>query len=113
MSDVVYINEAEGKKRVLNNGKLYIRLLTMFKADTNMRDLMIHAESQDWEKAQISAHTLKGNAANLSLTELFTQSLEAEMQIKGKALNNETLEKLKACFDETLVQIDKVIEQNA
>ena len=113
MSDVVYINEVEGKKRVLNNGKLYARLLTMFKADTNMKDLIISAEAQDWEKAQISAHTLKGNAANLSLTELFNQSLEVEMQIKGKALKNESLEKLKACFDETLIQLDKVIAQNA
>jgi len=26
MSDIVYINEEEGKKRVMNNGKLYAKL---------------------------------------------------------------------------------------
>jgi HPt (histidine-containing phosphotransfer) domain-containing protein len=113
MSDVVYINEEEGKKRVMNNGKLYAKLLTKFKADTNLDDLAASAESEDWEKARVAAHTLKGIAANLSLTELFNQSLDVETQVKGKSLKNESLEKLKTCFAETLVQVEKVITQYA
>jgi len=113
MPDVVYINEEEGKKRVMNNGKLYAKLLTKFKADTSINDLTAFAEAEDWEKAQVSVHTLKGIAANLSLTELFNQSLEVETQIKSKSLKNESLEKLKACFSETIVQVDKVIAQYA
>jgi len=38
MSDVVFINEEEGKKRVMNNGKFYAKLLAKFKADTNISD---------------------------------------------------------------------------
>ena len=76
MADVVYINEEEGKKRVMNNAKLYARLLTKFKADTNLNDLLACVGAQDWEKAQAAAHTIKGIAANLSLTELFNQSLD-------------------------------------
>ena len=111
MSDVVYINEEEGKKRVMNNGKLYAKLLTKFKTDTNLNDLYAFAEAQDWEKAQGAAHTIKGIAANLSLTELFNQSLDVETQIKGKSLKTESIESLKNCFAETLIQVEKVITQ--
>ena len=110
---VEYINEEEGKRRVMNNAKLYAKLLTKFKNDTNLDDLSSFVEAQDWEKAQGAAHTIKGIAANLSLTELFNQSLDVETQIKGKSLKPESLENLKACFAETVVQVEKVIAQNA
>ena len=111
MAEFVYINEEEGKKRVMNNGKLYARLLTKFKTDTNLNDLVAFVEAQDWEKAQGAAHTIKGIAANLSLTELFNQSLDVETQIKGKSIKPESLESLKICFTETLAAVDKVIAQ--
>lgn len=113
MPDVIYINEEEGKKRVMNNGKLYAKLLTKFKNDTKLDELISFANAQDWEKAQGAAHTIKGVAANLSLTELFNQSLDVETQFKGKSLNPESLENLKACFSETLTAVEKVIVQNA
>ena len=113
MSDVVYINEEEGKKRVMNNGKLYAKLLTKFKTDTTLNDLVDFVEAQNWEKAQAIIHTIKGIAANLSLTELFNQSINVETQIKGKSLKQESLDSLKSCFDETLIQVDKVIARNA
>ena len=113
MADVVYINEEDGKKRVMNNGKLYARLLTKFKTDTNLNDLTAFAEAQDWEKAQAAAHTIKGIAANLSLTELFNQSLDVETQVKGKSLKPESLESLKTCFNETLKVLEEVIAKNA
>ena len=111
MAEIIYINEEEGKKRVMNNGKLYAKLLTKFKTDTNLKDLEAHLAAQDWEKAQASAHTIKGIAANLSLAALFNQSLDVENQIKGKSLDPDSLEKLKTCFDETLKAAEKVIEQ--
>jgi len=113
MADIVYINEEEGKRRVLNNGKLYAKLLTKFKADTNLNDLVAFADIQDWDKAQKAVHSLKGLAANLSLVELFNQSLSLETQIKGKTLKPDAIENLKACFAETLIHVEKVIAQNA
>jgi HPt (histidine-containing phosphotransfer) domain-containing protein len=110
---VVYINEEEGKKRVMNNAKLYVKLLTKFKADTSLDDLGAALDAQDWEKAQAAAHTVKGIAANLSLTELYKQSLDVETQIKGKSLKNESFASLKNCFVLTLAEIDKVIAKNA
>jgi HPt (histidine-containing phosphotransfer) domain-containing protein len=111
MADVIYINEEDGKKRVMNNGKLYAKLLTKFKTDTNLDDLASSAGAQDWDKAQAAAHTIKGIAANLSLTELFNQSLDVETQVKGRSLKPESLESLKACYNETLTAVDKVIAQ--
>lgn len=113
MADIVYINEEDGKKRVMNNVKLYTKLLTKFRNDTNLNDLVNFADLQDWEGAQGAAHTIKGIAANLSLTELFNQSLAVETQIKEKNLKAESLENLKTCFAETLIHVDKVIAQYA
>ena len=109
MTDVVYINEAEGKKRLMNNDKLYAKLLSKFKTETNLEELFSYTDVQDWEKAQAEVHTIKGVAANLSLIELFNQALEVETQVKGKSLNPSALENLKACLDETIVQAEKVI----
>jgi HPt (histidine-containing phosphotransfer) domain-containing protein len=113
MAGVVYINEEEGKKRVMNNAKLYVKLLTKFKTDTNLDDLITFAEAQDWDKAQAAAHTIKGLAANLSLTELFNRSMDVETQFKERAIKAESLEVLKKTFAETLVAIEKVISPNA
>jgi len=113
MTDVVYINEAEGKTRLMNNGKLYAKLLTKFKTDTNLDNLLSFIDTQEWEKAQAAAHTVKGIAANLSLIELFNQALDVETQLKGKSLKPDSLENLKACFAETVIQADKVIEKYA
>lgn len=112
---VVYINKEEGVKRVMNNVKLYVKLLGKFKTDMSvtLQDLVTAAGSQDWEKAQAAAHTIKGTSANLSLMELQKQALDIETQIKGKSLNPESLESLKTCFNETIANMDKVIAENA
>jgi HPt (histidine-containing phosphotransfer) domain-containing protein len=112
MPDVVYIDEEDGKKRVMNNGKLYAKLLTKFKTDTNLDDLIAFSGAEEWEKAQAAAHTIKGIAANLSLMELFNQSLDVETQIKGHSINPDSLESLKLCFAETIAAVEKVIAQN-
>ena len=49
MADVVYINKEDGLKRVMNNVKLYVRLLNKFKTDTNLEELLSMAAAQDWE----------------------------------------------------------------
>jgi len=113
MAEIVYINEEDGKKRVMNNGKLYAKLLTKFMSDTNLEILGAAAGVQDWEKAQTAAHTIKGIAANLSLTELYNQSQDVEAQLKEKSINPESLENLKTCFAETVVQVEKVIAKYA
>ena len=112
MSDIVYVDEEEGKKRLMNNSKLYAKLLTKFKTDINLNDFLAFADAQDWENAQAAIHSIKGIAANLSLTELFMQSLNLETLIKGVRLKQENIDDYKACFAETLIQVEKVIAGN-
>jgi len=113
MADVIYVDEVEGKKRLMNNDKLYAKIMTKFKTDTNLDKLVTFVDTQDWENAQSAAHTIKGIAANLSLTELFNQALDVETQIKGKALNLDSMENLKLCFAETMLEVEKVIAKYA
>ncbi|MDR2485826.1 MAG: Hpt domain-containing protein [Treponema sp.] len=108
---IIYVDQKEGLKRVMNNTKLYVKLLNKFKTDIKLDGLITAAEAGDYEKAQILTHTLKGTAGNLSLAELFKQSLDLENQIKTKALQPGSLQHIKACFDNTLAAIDTVIKQ--
>jgi len=111
--DIVYIDAAEGVKRVMNNGKLYAKLLLKFKDDKNLAELGEALAAGDLTKAQASAHTIKGLAANLSLIELFKQSLELETQIKAGSVNPDQLEAVKCVYAQTLIETDKVIAQYA
>jgi HPt (histidine-containing phosphotransfer) domain-containing protein len=110
--NVVYLDYADGIKRVMNNAKLYVRLLTKFRNDTKLDDLEAALAAGDMEKAQGAAHTIKGVAANLSLAELFKQTLELETQIKAKAVEPNQMETVKTVFAETLQEVDKVIAEN-
>jgi HPt (histidine-containing phosphotransfer) domain-containing protein len=112
MANAVYVNFDEGVKRVMNNTKLYVKLLTKFRDDTKLGDLEAALSAGEMEKAQASAHTLKGIAANLSLTELFTQTLELETQIKARAPKPEQMGTVKTVFAATLQEVDKVIAAN-
>jgi len=111
--DVVYIDVNEGVKRVMNNSKLYVKLLDKFKNDKNLNELDEALTAGDLKKAQDSTHTLKGLAANLSLTELFKQSLELETQIKSGSVKPEQLGVVKNVHALTMTEIDKVITQYA
>jgi HPt (histidine-containing phosphotransfer) domain-containing protein len=109
----IYINFDEGIKRVMNNTRLYTRLLGKFKADTSLTDLAAHLSAGDLEKAQVSAHTLKGLAANLSLAELFERTRDLETQIKEGALREGALDTVKAVYEETIKKADEVIAKYA
>jgi len=110
--NVVYLNFDDGVKRVMNNVKLYVRLLTKFKDGSNLDNLEAALAAGDLEKAQGEAHTIKGVAANLSLSELFNQSLELETQIKAGAVHPGQMETVKTVFNTTLQEVDKVIAEN-
>jgi HPt (histidine-containing phosphotransfer) domain-containing protein len=111
--DIIYVNADEGIKRVMNNAGLYVKLLAKFKTGTNPDELFALLNAADYENARTAAHTIKGVAANLSLTELFTQILELETQIKARAVKPEQVERVRVVFDETIKNIDKVVEQYA
>jgi HPt (histidine-containing phosphotransfer) domain-containing protein len=110
--EVVYIDKEDGLKRVMNNSRLYVKLLAKFKTETNLDELTAALASGNMENARVQAHTIKGLAANLSLSELFKQILELETQIKAGSADAGQIEKVKTVFAETLKEVDKVIAQN-
>jgi HPt (histidine-containing phosphotransfer) domain-containing protein len=110
-NEVVYIDLEGGLQRVMKNDKLYVKLLHKFKEEPSLTALFPAVEEEDYEKAQGLAHTVKGIAANLSLPELYKQSIEFEAQIKSRTIKPGGLESVKICLEETLKAVDKVIEQ--
>ena len=112
MSDVVYINFEEGVKRVMNNSAFYIKMLKKYKEDKNLKDIDEAIKDGDMEKAKIAAHTLKGLAGNLSLTELYKESQKLEKQIKDGELDIEQFEIVKKINEQTLIEVEKVVTEN-
>jgi HPt (histidine-containing phosphotransfer) domain-containing protein len=113
MSDIVLVNTEEGLKRIMNNTKLYVKLLVKFKEDVNFSGLEAALASGENSKAQVCAHTLKGTAANLSLTELHKQTLEIETQIKSGSINPQQINVVKDIYNQTIKEVDKVISSYA
>jgi len=113
MADVVYVDVEDGSKRVMNNTKLFVKLLGKFKDDKSINDLDALLAAGDLPKAQIAAHTIKGLTANLSLIELNKQCVELEAQIKAGNVPNEQLAVVKDIYAKTLAEVDKVISQYA
>jgi len=113
MADVVYIDQEEGIRRLMNNGKLYAKILAKFKADTDLGGLEAAIGAQSWDSAKAVAHAIKGVAANLSLIELFKQIEGLETQIEGQSVAPDAVEKLRSCFAETMIHVNKVIAKYA
>ena len=110
--DVVYVDFTDGVKRVMNNKKLYTKLLAKFRSENKLDGLEAAIAAGDLEKARTEAHTIKGVAANLSLSELYKQSLALETRIKEGAADPALFETVKTAFAKTLQEIDKVITEN-
>jgi len=111
--DVVYIDVEDGSKRVMNNTKLYAKLLTKFKDDATLKEIHSTLEAGDMAAAQIATHTFKGLTANLSLTELYKQCVELEDQIKSGSFKSEQLSLVDETYARTITEIDKVVEKYA
>ncbi|MDR0524361.1 MAG: Hpt domain-containing protein [Spirochaetaceae bacterium] len=111
--NVVYVDQAEGLKRVMQNAKLYVKLLNKFKVDfkTKPAELLTAVKAEQYESAQGVAHTIKGTAANLGMAELYKQSLAVEGQIKDGTVSPESAQVLQTCFDHTVSAIDAVLKQ--
>jgi len=113
MADVVYIDIEDGLKRVMNNTKLYAKLLTKFKDDQNIKTIETALASGDLPNAQVATHTLKGLSANLSLVELNKHVVELEVQIKAGSVKPDQYGIVKSAYDQSMTEVDKVIAKYA
>ncbi|MDR1124420.1 MAG: Hpt domain-containing protein [Elusimicrobiota bacterium] len=79
---VPFINVEEGIKRLVNNRALYFKLLNNFQGRDFAQKIIDAANDKNYEAVAQAAHTLKGVAANLSLTALSEISLQIELLAK-------------------------------
>lgn len=96
-----------------NKYELYLKLLGLFKKNHSQDVLSLSnlIEQQDWDQAQIVAHTLKGVAGNIGATDIFItcQSIDRKLKDKEHDLLVE-VQHLRENFSKTLESIDELME---
>ena len=100
-----YINIPDALKRIGGSMDLYKRLLNQFSGGDHIDPLEEALNSGAMEEASRLIHTLKGVAANLSLTKLSTTAGELEHTIKNGVEHSEAFANLKNAYLITSQQI--------
>ena len=113
MADIVYVDEEDGKKRIMNNSKLYAKLLGKFRDDTKIEPIFDAINAGNLEEAHKLAHTVKGITANLSIKDLNEKIVKLEAQIKANSIEQGIAEEVRASFAATLPEVERVIAENA
>ena len=97
-----YINVEEGLKRLMNDKKLYFKLLNSFDGKKYANELTANINAGDFKAAAVTAHTIKGIAANLGLTALCELSKEVEMKAKEEKNLSVYIDNITKTVDKTL-----------
>jgi HPt (histidine-containing phosphotransfer) domain-containing protein len=98
--------------RLNNNKKLYIMLLKKFDAQSMLGELLEKVKAGDASGAAASAHTIKGLAANLSLTDLREKAENIEQTLKNGGINADTSE-IEASSARTIEAVNAYIAENS
>ena len=106
-----HINVEEGMGRVLKNKKLYARLLKSYLATTNTSAIEAAVAEGNISAAREAAHSIKGVSANLSIIKTFEISKDLEANFKTGEPYNDNLKLLKACIDEAVPILQKLIAE--
>lgn len=103
------IDYESGVERFSGHEAIYGKFLKMFPKDPNYENLSEALETGNMDKAFTSAHTLKGTAGNLSLSELFRNVSNLVEDLRAKKTDNlaELMEKVKASYTKTVAAISE------
>ncbi len=71
-------------KRMSDNSALYAELLRLFFNDNPPKRLAAAFEKKDFKQAQLEAHSLKGTAANLGLTDISRIASGVHINLKNE-----------------------------
>jgi HPt (histidine-containing phosphotransfer) domain-containing protein len=77
------IDIEDGKARVMNNLKLYLRLVGRFDGAKMVGDISAALKAGDEQEVMNAAHALKGTAANLGFP--VVQKIAGEIETGGKS----------------------------
>ena len=100
-----YVNVPDALKRIGGSMDLYKRLLNQFSGGDHIDPLEEALNSGAMEEASRLIHTLKGVAANLSLTKLSATASELEHNVKNGIEHSEAFANLKNAYLITSQQI--------
>ena len=106
MGNTEAITMEEGLKRVLNNKKLYHRLLNNFSGRKMVDQAADAINNGDFEEAAKACHALKGLAANLAMHPL----TDAASQVEERLKTGEPPEDLMSALRDKLEDVEKAIE---
>lgn len=70
--------------RFMNKEELYERFLIKFLDDNNYSKLIKALEEKNYEEAYVGAHTLKGVAGNLGITDVFNCTVDILAKFKAQ-----------------------------
>lgn len=108
-----YVNEVEGLGRVLNNKGLYVKMLGSFISKPYLEDLLGAIEKSDFQAATLTAHSIKGVAANLSFPALYEKMQALESELKNGQAQSFDLDGVKEIMEKTLTHINEIIAENS
>ena len=77
------LNIPDAMKRLMNNAKLYTRLMQKFLEGEELNVLKRALESRNVQASVTAAHTVKGTAANLSAETIHLLAMKLEMSLKS------------------------------
>ena len=104
-----YVDVQDALKRIGGSMDLYKRLLTQFSGGDHIGPLEEALSAGAMDDASRAIHTLKGVASNLSLKKLSAEAEKLEHNIKDGVDPYATFADLKSAYDETALEIAKVL----
>jgi len=105
-----YINIREGIGRIANNQKIYAKLMASFLKGDYAKQLRNDYECSDWAAASATAHTIKGVAANLSLTALYDQSVVLENELRDGQISLASVDLFCDIWDTTVEYVKEIVD---
>ena len=108
-----HIDLADGIKRVVNNKKLYFRLVGKFDCQKMVQDVIDHVKAQDYTAATHATHALRGTASNLGFVNIGNIASEIEALCKKEEDASHLLDSLVAAGDALIEKIAEVTANEA
>jgi len=99
------IDVQDGLRRLANNKKLYIRLLTNFKGREMADEVINGVKEGDHAKVSAAAHAIKGVASNLGFTKLTEAAKYIEEQAKMQIISDDAETMIDRAAEECIAAI--------
>ena len=106
-----HIDLADGIKRVVNNKKLYFRLVGKFDCKKMINDVIDSVKAQDYTKATHATHALRGTASNLGFVNIGNIASEIEVLCKKEEDASHLLDSLAEAGDILAKNIAQVLAE--